>query len=405
MINLHIQNIGPLKDTGKITLTPLHLFIGKQSTGKSTLLKILCFCQWVEKRALLDGKDFVYNYTHNYRFRKDLCRFFRLHDDFFKTSSLIDYEGEAYHIILNGRGNVRIVRQSGQLEATGNPKLCFVPAERNLLFAFNKNVDNVFRSGTIDALFNFVLEWGDAHQRFSEGNMGLDMPFDANIHFFYDKKRDADMFKLKDEGHDYPMYYGSSGLQSAAPILVMVQDAFSQVGKSAKSTPADLLSMVKRYIDDEGVVKKPIPEVAEALRPLLTYNKAHLFIEEPEQNLFPESQHQLMFALVRSLVQSHKANMTWSSITLTSHSPYILTAINMLLYLAQAAQKSPEALTDAERELLLPVDAFSAYRIDKDGTVHSIIDAENRLISGDYLDAVSETYEERVNRYVDIIYG
>ena len=138
---------------------------------------------------------------------------------------------------------------------------------------------------------------------------------------------------------------------------------------------------------------------------MLTYNKAHLFIEEPEQNLFPESQHELIFSLVRSLVQSHNANKSWSSITLTSHSPYILTAINILLYLAQAAQKSPEALTDAERELLLSVDAFSAYRIDKDGTVHSIIDAESRLISGDYLDAVSETYEERVNRYVDIIYG
>ncbi|MGN1354134.1 MAG: hypothetical protein ACI4V2_04410 [Alloprevotella sp.] len=383
----------------------MQLFIGKQSTGKSTLLKVLCFCQWVEKRALLDGKDFVYNYTHYYRFRKDLCRFFRLPDDFFKISSLIDYEGEAYRITLSGRGNARVLRQASQSEQAGNSKLCFVPAERNLLFAFNKNVDNVFRSGTIDALFNFVLEWGDAHQRFSDGNVGLDMPFDPNIRFFYDKGRDADMFKLKDEAHDYPMYYGSSGLQSAAPILVMVQDAFSQVGTTAKSTPADLLSMVKRYIDDKGVVKKPISEVAEDLRPLLTYNKAHLFIEEPEQNLFPESQHELVLALVRALVRTNQANQTSSTITLTSHSPYILTAINMLLYLAQAGQKSPESLTDAERELLLPVEAFTAYRVGKDGNISSIIDPESRLISGDYLDAVSETYEERVNRYVDIIYG
>ena len=158
MASLQIKNIGPLKDTGKLVLTPLQLFIGKQSTGKSTLLKVLCFCQWVEKRALLDGKDFVYNYTHYYRFRKDLCRFFRLPDDFFKTSSLIDYEGEAYRITLSGRGNARVLRQASQPVQAGNAKLCFVPAERNLLFAFNKNVDNVLRSGTIDALFNFLLE-------------------------------------------------------------------------------------------------------------------------------------------------------------------------------------------------------------------------------------------------------
>ena len=46
MFTIHIRHIGPIVDTGEITITPLTLFIGKQSTGKSTLMKILCYCSW-----------------------------------------------------------------------------------------------------------------------------------------------------------------------------------------------------------------------------------------------------------------------------------------------------------------------------------------------------------------------
>ena len=41
MATIQIQNIGPIVDTGVIELRAINLFIGKQSSGKSTLLKIL----------------------------------------------------------------------------------------------------------------------------------------------------------------------------------------------------------------------------------------------------------------------------------------------------------------------------------------------------------------------------
>ncbi|MDR0892693.1 MAG: ATP-binding protein [Mediterranea sp.] len=52
MASIEIKHVGPLVDTGRIELKTVNLFIGKQSTGKSTLMKILCHCRWVEKTLM-----------------------------------------------------------------------------------------------------------------------------------------------------------------------------------------------------------------------------------------------------------------------------------------------------------------------------------------------------------------
>ena len=45
----YILIIGPLKDTGVIPISYIMLIIDEQSTGKSTFMKILSFCRWIEK--------------------------------------------------------------------------------------------------------------------------------------------------------------------------------------------------------------------------------------------------------------------------------------------------------------------------------------------------------------------
>lgn len=47
---IEIKNIGPLVDTGRVPITQVMLLVGEQSTGKSTFMKILCFCSWIESR-------------------------------------------------------------------------------------------------------------------------------------------------------------------------------------------------------------------------------------------------------------------------------------------------------------------------------------------------------------------
>ena len=73
-----IRNIGPLVDTGRLKLTSLTLIIGKQSTGKSTLMKIISYCSWVEKRLIIGEDKFMYDYTHYLKFLKELIKFHRI---------------------------------------------------------------------------------------------------------------------------------------------------------------------------------------------------------------------------------------------------------------------------------------------------------------------------------------
>ena len=72
MASLHIKSFGPIVDSTKIELTPLMVLIGRQSAGKSTFMKALCFCRWIEKKIMVSTDDMVNQYTHYNRFVKEL---------------------------------------------------------------------------------------------------------------------------------------------------------------------------------------------------------------------------------------------------------------------------------------------------------------------------------------------
>ncbi len=81
------KNFGPILDSTKIELTSLVVLNGHQSSGKSTFMKVLCFCSWVEKRIMVSTDDIVSQYTHYNRFIKDLKLFYRLNDEYFKVNT------------------------------------------------------------------------------------------------------------------------------------------------------------------------------------------------------------------------------------------------------------------------------------------------------------------------------
>ena len=45
---LIIKNVGPIKEVD-LFINKVNVFMGQQSSGKSTIAKILSFCNWVEK--------------------------------------------------------------------------------------------------------------------------------------------------------------------------------------------------------------------------------------------------------------------------------------------------------------------------------------------------------------------
>ena len=112
MATIQIKNIGPITDTGIIPLTSVMLVIGKQSSGKSTFLKILCFCRWMEKLIMVSDEEAISQYTHNLKFLKSMKQFHRFNDSYFSSASSIRYEGDTITITMeNILSDVKILRK------------------------------------------------------------------------------------------------------------------------------------------------------------------------------------------------------------------------------------------------------------------------------------------------------
>lgn len=429
MQTIEIRNIGPLKETGVVPISQVMLLIGEQSTGKSTFMKILCFCCWLEKQVMIGGDSILTRYTHYYRFWNELKKFHHFNDDFLSDSSYIKYDGSAIQIEMRGKKrNAKIVRKPKFAEIKHNLKISFLPSERNLLSSI-QNIENLYRSKDVDMLFNYILEWGEARLQFNELHP-LDLVFVDKMKYHYEAKK-GDMLTLADGHSKIKPYYASSGVQSALPIQVLATYLAGEVGTSAKISPVEYLKQLNLLTDSKVDVKilsavlnemlrnentsKPnknieVPASVEyVLNNLLnrsSYRSFHMFVEELEQNLFPIAQFELVKMLVGLLKQTDKKDTGYkSTVFLTTHSPYVLTALNVMMLASAAYEISHDKVHDLGFEdYVLPKGAYSAYCI-KDGRFESVVDEEYGFIKGDFLDSVSEQVDNYTFELNSIIYG
>lgn len=385
MVSLHIKNFGPISDSTQIELTPLMLLIGRQSSGKSTFMKVLCFCRWIEKKIMTSTEDLINQYTHYNRFIKELKSFHRLNDDYFKDDTELKYDGDVLTIVYTGRtGNARIVRKRSFAEQRYNSKLCYIPAERNLISAI-QNVDKTYKATERDILFNFIYEWNEAKEPYTREH-----PFRlaATGGFSYVNQSGADIL-LREDGYETPAFYASSGMQSVMPLDVMTNYITNCVGKNAPLSMVEYNEISKT--DHERALRR------------LVYQSAQLFIEEPEQNLYPESQRLVIMSIVRSLNQALANGSEQSMAVITSHSPYVLSVVNVLLAAARVAHEGLDQDV-IDKACVLPASSISGYYIDEKGCFQNILDAEVPMLSGNDLDGVSDWVEESISKLNEKLY-
>ncbi len=381
MASLHIKHFGPIEDSTKIEFTPLMVLIGRQSSGKSTFMKVLCFCRWIEKRIMVSTDDIINQYTHYGRFVKELKQFHRLNDDYFKKNTSIEYNGDTITIEYRGGTNPKINRKSDFAQRRYNSKICYIPAERNLVSAL-QNIDRAYKATERDVLFNFIYEWDEAKSPSTKSN-----PYRLSVtgDFSYANKSGND-FIIRNDGTESPAFYASCGIQSVTPLDVMSHYMMSQVGKRAPMSMSDL-----------NAIQEPNSK-------RLSYQSAQVFIEEPEQNLYPESQRLIILSLVKALAEAQKNESEPSMIMLTTHSPYILSVINVLLSASAASSKeSGKGIIDSN--LLLNPSDVSGYFIDEDGIFKSIVDEDLQMLDGMQLDGVSDWVEEKISQCNKVLYG
>ena len=416
MAKIRIKNIGPLKDTGIVTLPTVLLIIGKQSSGKSTFLKILCYCRWLEKLIMISDEDVVHQYTHNLRFVKELKSFHRLNDTYFSSDSEIIYDGDTISISLKGNiKNVIITRKTNFEKDRYNSKLSFIPSERNLVSAI-RNVDKVYRSNERDILFNFLFEWDEAKSSYDKSHP-LHLSVSENMEYHNDNG--IDIIHMVGTEFEFTPFYASSGVQSVLPIDVMADYFTKLVGTAANVSKHDLTRKLLKLLNPKESLNKPdvVNEGGsddsrspyEIISRNLNYQSVQLFIEEPEQNLYPDSQKVLIIKLIRHILSAKKKSHQDCLLATTTHSPYIISVVNALLMESSARLTSDNRQRERLDEIagddpLLPLSEVSAYYINQ-GIFENIINDELPMVSGMQLDNVSDWVDDKIARVNDIVYG
>ncbi len=130
---------------------------------------------------------------------------------------------------------------------------------------------------------------------------------------------------------------------------------------------------------------------------LVRGNRPAMFIiEEPESHLFPSSQKYIMEFISLVCNQGH-------SVLVTTHSPYVLGALNNLLYASQFRKtvRQEKAARVIPSSLWLDAGKFSAYFV-KSGNVEDCIDHDMDLIDNGRIDEISGVINNEYDRLFDL---
>ncbi|MCO5259136.1 MAG: ATP-binding protein [Crocinitomicaceae bacterium] len=366
MAKLKIKNVGPIKDTNEtLVFDGVTVFIGNQGTGKSTVSKLFSTLSWIEK-ALVRG-DFTPNYLMQYnRFKKQLA--YQNISNYLKKNSYINYIGEAYQIIYNEEKLEIITIQND--ETYYFPKIMYVPAERNF-------VSTVDRPDLIKRLplplYTFLEEYEFAKTNLSEL---VKLPI-GNLTFEYRKQNKKSWLV----GNDYKieLLEASSGYQSLVPLYLVTES----LSKIISNIPSD--SHNERSVSDENKIKKEIDRILsnkslsddiknlllERLSKSYSYTSFVNVVEEPEQNLFPTSQKEILFSLLANKNKNKK-----NKLILTTHSPYIINYLTLAVKAFMIDYKTKNDLSIKEKldkivkkEAFIEPKTLNIYQIEDNGTV------------------------------------
>jgi predicted ATPase len=117
-----------------------------------------------------------------------------------------------------------------------------------------------------------------------------------------------------------------------------------------------------------------------------------VIIEEPEAHLYPKTQN-LVLQYITQFFNANKGNQ----VIINTHSPYLILALNNLLFAHQVNNEQVIEHTGIEKESWLDPKRFGAYIIEN-GTVRKIFNAEEGLISESMLEyeatAINDVFEK-----------
>lgn len=336
MKRIIIHNLGPIADAD-IYLKDVNVIIGEQSIGKSCVLKVSCFCTWVEKRIAIEQS--ARRFEKKGMFMEELVNFHRL-KGYEHENTFIGYESDYVKFSYDNEHGFLFEWKKDRWDYK-RPKVSYIPAERNLVAV----IPNWFEVKSVaDNIQDFMADWSDARKTVGDKDI-----LNLDVAYHYDEGSDTDFVKMKD-GQVLPFTNVSSGLQSLIPLYVHLVNINSKKYREREDNSVKHQSELEELVDSlvkyygknigDAVVRNPKygttnqetglekefipnPEMTLWLRRIfLKLSRIHhceVFLEEPEENLFPPTQQVLM----RTLLKQTK-RQEGNTLFISTHSPYIL---------------------------------------------------------------------------------
>lgn len=336
MKHLIVRNIGPLREVD-INIESINLIIGLQSSGKSCVLKTACYCAWVEKRIEL--AQTAKGYENGTKFIDDLLSYYKM-QSYLSENSYIEYVTPYLQFSYDHKNKKFSFKWKSQRWKYKRPKVSYIPSDRNLVAAIpawsKLSLD-------YDNLLDFMGDWDIARKQTQAKENILDL----GMGYFYDAKTNSDQIRLKN-GHIIRLTESSSGVQSLVPLIIHLeylnhdlylnQDGLPQTFQSKEARKSLLSKLYNKVLrepsssKDDFFVKSvdgvdfvfadsdQVNSFKNLAHNYLDYDHNEIFLEEPEDNLFPTTQCQLVNWLLDSVMGAGRKD----TLFIATHSPYIL---------------------------------------------------------------------------------
>jgi ABC-type lipoprotein export system ATPase subunit len=366
MAKLKIENFGPITNV-EFELKKFNVFIGQQGTGKSCILKIAAFCKWLEK--VYSTSEILYlkkNMTDAEFLNEYLIDFYKLNFNCHNYS--LFYDSDDIKIdISDEKINIDVKKNLRPKQ-----RVAYIPAERCLVAAIPNLMSLRIRQNT--NIYKYLVDWEDAHKLYAKKTFSV---LNLDTYFLYNDTQKIDYLSVKDQTV-IPFENASSGFQSLVPICILTDYYLNS---------DILMSIVEKIRTDLDVNIKSDEK------------KCSLFIEEPEANIFPETQYELVKWLVSTVNNGNE-----NSIFIATHSPYILSSFNNLIQAENSVLSSSEKRSEIndimQTEDFVNFDEIGVYEV-KDGCINDIKDYDLHIINSNGIDSVSDIIQEQFSKLLD----
>lgn len=352
---LTIKEFGPIQDM-TLELRAVTIFIGDQGTGKSTVAKVLSLVKMMFDLVYEDESKQTFKFKE-YAFQEQL----EVHglSSYLKKGSFIEFnESENYFKYADDKIEVNHGKGESKIKNTRIRE--FIPSYREAAILLKDSLNAIAAVGTpLPKLFYFfgqrVINAKKAKKTYDYREI-LDVSYEFN--------EEGDVIIMKN-GKRIMIEDASSAVQSGIPLLL----AFDNAVESMRPTRNRIYHQA---------------------------NRPYIIIEEPELNFFPATQKKIMEYFISNIKYDIRGEKDfYCGLVITTHSPYILTSLNNMMYGYEIGQKDPSGTKKIlSEEYWMNPDDVAAYLLG-DGTCEDIFDREEKLIKAEKIDGISGFLNEQ----------